>query len=93
MSETTSSGWRRFFGLPSTTLGWASFGLVAAFFALAIIGVRLGIDTRWVNIACLLSSGVTGLVALVFKHERSWLVWTPVIFAVLAFGGELTHLL
>jgi hypothetical protein len=92
MPEATSSGWRRFFGLPSTWLGWASFVLLAAFFAIAIIGQgQLGIDTRWVNLACLLSSGITGLIALVFKRDRSWLVWMPVVFAVLAFGGEIVQ--
>ncbi len=92
MQETTSSGWRRFLGLPSTPFGWASTVLFVAFFAIVLIGQgRFGVDTRWVNIACLLSSGVTGLIALVFKRERSWLVWVPVVFVVLAFGGEIVQ--
>ncbi len=84
----------RFFGLPSTWLGWASFVLLVAFFAIVIIGQgQLRIDTRAVNLACLVSSGVAGFIALVFKHDRSWLVWIPVVFVVLVLGGELTHLL
>jgi hypothetical protein len=29
-------------------------------------------------VACGLAAGVVGLVAIVRKHERSWLVWLPV---------------
>jgi hypothetical protein len=92
MSDTASPGWRRFLGLPSTWLGWASFVLLVAFFAMALIGQgQLGIDTRWVNLVCLLSSAIAGFIALVFKRDRSWLVWLPVVFAVLAFGGEIVQ--
>jgi hypothetical protein len=92
MPETAPSGWRRFFGLPSTALGWASPVLLAAFFAIVIIGQgQLRIDTRLLNVACLLASGITGLVALIFKRERSWLVWVPVVFALVVFGAEIVQ--
>jgi hypothetical protein len=44
-------------------------------------------------LVCLVSSGITGLIALVFKRDRSWLVWIPVVFTVLAFGGEIVQAL
>jgi hypothetical protein len=92
MPDTASPGWRRFLGLPSTWLGRASFVLLVAFFAMALIGQgQLGIDTRWVNLVCLLSSAIAGFIALVIKRDPSWLVWVPVVFAVLAFGGEIVQ--
>ena len=60
---------------------------------MAILGQQLGGDTRWVNLVCLVSSGITGLIALIFKRDRSWLVWIPVVFTVLAFGGEIVQAL
>ena len=83
----------RFFGLPRTWLGWTSFVLLVAFFPIAILGQQLVVDIRWVNLVCLVSSGITGLIALVFKRDRSWLVWMPVVFAVLTFGGEIVQAL
>lgn len=84
----------RFLGLPSTALGWASVVLLVAFFVAAIVmQAQLGIDTRWVNIALLLSSGIAGLSALILKRDRSWMVWLPVVLAALVFGGEIVQVL
>jgi hypothetical protein len=46
-----------------------------------------------VNLVCLVLSGITGLIALVFERDRSWLLWLRVAFEVLASGGEIVQAL
>jgi hypothetical protein len=101
-----------FFQPPSTRPGWVSVGLAVLFVILyiAVVIVNDMSKTLWgelaVNLYLLLSllmplSGlatcVASLIAIVRKHERSWLVWLAslagligalLVFANLAPGGH-----
>lgn len=83
--QASSTFWR----LPGTKLGWWAVGLMAAFGIMFIInsGVFMQISApEWMNrtllpaygilmTLCGLASGVTAMIALIRKRERSWLVW------------------
>ncbi len=78
---------------PSTRLGWWAVGLAAVFMAMSIINsvvfMRLPENVPWRQtvlpffsifmMACGLASGVVGLIAVIRKHERSWLVWLTIL--------------
>ena len=80
---------RRIFRRPSTRLGRWSVGLGATFVVLWIINTAVfmpSTDTApWREIVlpfygifmmlCGLAAGITGLVAVIWRRERSWLVW------------------
>ena len=81
---------------PGTRLGWWSWGLAVLFVVLFVINsavfMRLPEDLTWrasllpfYGIFMLLTgltSGVIGLIAMVKNHERSVLVWFPLIFGL-----------
>ncbi|HEY3310364.1 MAG TPA: hypothetical protein VGK00_01880 [Anaerolineales bacterium] len=96
---------RRFLGLPTTYLGkWAAilFGIFVVMFLvnsfvfmpfngtfplqevfLPFYGIAM--------LACGLASGVCGLIAMIKKGERSWLVWLtllPGFFVIFMLVGE-----
>lgn len=86
----SSSIWRR----PVTRLGWWAVGLGAAYLVMSIINstvfMRLSEDVPWREtllpfygismVACGLAAGIVGLIAVIQKHERSWLVWLTILF-------------
>ena len=97
--------WRRIFGWPSTRLGWWSVALTATFVVLMIINstvfMRLPEDVTWretvlpfygvAMMSCGLVAGIVALVALTRRHERSWLVWLPMLaglFVIVFLLGE-----
>ena len=90
---------------PGTRLGWWAVGLAAAFVVMNIINsavfMHLSEDVPWRQtvlpfygifmMLCGLAAGVVGLIAILRKHERSWLVWLAVLpgaFALLFTLGE-----
>ena len=95
----------RFLGLPRTGTGWWAVGLAAAslLIPLAIMLVNVvnsarnsegrGINLLGMPVLLLaLAGGVTGLVAVTRKHERSWLVWSCILLgagAVVLMIGDL----
>jgi hypothetical protein len=96
-----SSFWRR----PATRLGCWAVGLAAAFVVLNIVNsavfMRLPEHVPWRQtvlpfygifmLLCGLAAGVIGLIALIRKHERSWLVWLTILpgaFSLLLVLGE-----
>ena len=98
--------WRGFLGWPSTRLGWWSVGLAAAFVVLSVINATVFMpstdDAPWRHVvlpfyglamlSCGLAAGIAGLVAVIRKHERSWLVWLtimPGLFVIFLLLGEL----
>jgi len=98
----------RFFGLPRTWLGWSSVGFaivftafIVLFFVLVAAGQRGGatfFSNPWLALTLLtaagsgLAGGVTAVVAVFWKRERSLFVFTALLLGlfVLIFAlGEL----
>jgi hypothetical protein len=83
---------------PGTQLGWWAVGLAAAFVVLSIINtavfMRLSEDVPCRQtllpiygifmMLCGLAAGGVGLIAIIRKHERSWLVWLALLFGAFA---------
>jgi hypothetical protein len=101
---TTHSG-SSFLQRPSTRLGWWAVGLAIAFVVMSFINsavfMRLSVDVPWRQtilpfygifmMLCGLAAGVVGLIAIIGRHERSWLVWLtilPGVSALLFIMGE-----
>jgi hypothetical protein len=94
------------FSLPSTRLGWWSVGLAAAFVILFIINAAVFLPSPgvvpWreafvgiVLLVCGLGGGVAALIALIRRHERSWLVrlaLLPGLFVLFMIGESLVPL-
>lgn len=88
-SQSTSS----FFQIPRTKLGWWAIGLLSAFvvmFAInAVVFMQLTTDTWWqrtilpfygiLMIMSGLFSGIVGFLAVIKKHEHSWMVWLSLL--------------
>lgn len=80
--------WRPILGWPSTRLGWWSIGLAATFAVLFIINptvfIPSTVEVPWRQVvlpfygfamlSCGLAAGIVGLIAVIRRHERSWLV-------------------
>jgi len=95
----------RFLGRPSTRLGWWSVALAATFAVLFIINATVfmpsTVEAPWRQtilpfygismLLCGLAAGIVGLVAVVRRGERSWLVWLtilPGLFVLFLVLGE-----
>ena len=102
MTNDSSSSFKK---PPSTRLGWWAVGLAVAFSVMSFINsavfMRLSEDVPWRQtllpfygifmLLCGLAAGVVGLIAIIRKHERSWLVWLSILpgtFALLLVLGE-----
>jgi hypothetical protein len=96
---------QRFLGRPGTRLGWWAVGLGAAFVVLWIINSTVFMPTTelipWRQVVlpfygvftmlCGFAAGIVGLIALIWRHERSWLVWLtllPGLFVLVFVLGE-----
>jgi hypothetical protein len=89
MTRSDSSFWRR----PVTRLGWWAVGLLIAYVVMSVINsavfMRLPEDISWrktllpfygiLMLLCGLAAGIVGLIALIRKQERSWLVWLSLL--------------
>ena len=89
----SQSALQRILRWPSTPLGWWALGLVAAFGVLMLLNDMLLMRSHgqvgWrqalqplCGIAmalCALAAGIVGLVAFTRQHERSWLMWPPML--------------
>ena len=97
---------RGFLSRPSTKLGRWSVALAATFVVLFIINsavfMRLTQEAPWQQallpfygfamLLCGLGAGIAGLIAVVRRHERSWLVWLtllPGLLVIFLLLGEL----
>lgn len=76
----------RFLGTPRTKYGWWSVGLTLLFTVLFVSALN-----EWIRFSGMLTillgiaGGILTLIALIGKHERSWLVWLmllPGLFAI-----------
>ncbi len=96
---------QRFLARPSTRLGWWSVALTATFAVLFLINAFVFMPARVVvpwgqvllpfygiaMLVCGLAAGLTGLIAVTRRHERSWLVWLtllPGLFVAFLLLGE-----
>ena len=79
--------------MPHTRLGWLAVGLSALFAVLFIT-----VSTRIIQFSGLLTmalgvvAGILTLAAVIWKRERSWLVWLmllPGLFAIVFTSGEI----
>jgi hypothetical protein len=84
---------RRILGWPSTRLGWWSVALAATFAALFIINSTVfmpsTVEVPWRQVVlpfygifmmlCGFAAGIVGLIAVIRRHERSWLVWLTIL--------------
>ncbi|MEW6182516.1 MAG: hypothetical protein AB1500_04970 [Bacillota bacterium] len=103
--ESADSNGRGFLSRPSTRLGWWSVGLTAAFVLLSAVNaavfMHLSEDVPWrrtvlpfygiAMMSCGLAAGIAALIAVMRRHERSWLVWLPILaglFVVTFVFGE-----
>ena len=92
-SPGSSGRGHRFLSPPATRLGRWAVGLGATFVVLFLINSFVFMpstsDAPWRHIvlpfyglfmaACGLASGVAGLIAVIRKHERSWMVWLTLL--------------
>ncbi len=89
--------WRSIIGWPSTRLGWWSVGLAATFAVLFIINSTVfmpsTVEVPWRQVvlpfygiamlSCGLAVGIVGLIAMIRRHERSWLVWLTMLLGLM----------
>ncbi|MCJ7696234.1 MAG: hypothetical protein MUO40_12540 [Anaerolineaceae bacterium] len=93
------------FKKPTTRLGWWAIGLGIAFIVMMILNsfgfMYLPVEIPWrrmflpsfgvIMMACGVAAFITGLIAIIAKHERSWAVWLALIpgaFALFFIVGE-----
>lgn len=83
----------RFFALPATNLGWWSVGLSIFFVALfLVVSNDLIHFSGRLTIGAGVIAAIVSLLAIIQKHERSWLVWLmllPGLFALIFALGEI----
>lgn len=89
----SAGGGRGFLSTPSTKLGWWSVKLAATFIALLIINTVVFVPSAekvpWGQailpfsgitiLSCGLAAGIVGLIAVIRRRERSWLVWLTML--------------
>jgi hypothetical protein len=92
----------RFFRTPSTRLGWAAIaGSVGAILLVIVVNLLVegsgppeGNPWWWQlfgasALVCMAASGVAGLIAVVGRHERSWMVIVPSALVLLVAVSEM----
>ena len=82
MSEMTIPTNHRFLGMPASWVGWTSIVLailaVAGIFGRRLVGGFRGVFAAWIV------AGAVAAAAILWKKERSFLVWVPLIIGALA---------
>ena len=87
---------QRILGWPGTRLGWWSIGLGATFMILWIINAMILMPfsavLHWSQVVyssftilmllCGLAATIVGLIAIIKRHERSWLIWLAILPAL-----------
>jgi hypothetical protein len=80
---------------PATRLGWWAVGLGLLFTMLFLLIVNEVIHFPGMLTMILgITGGILTLIALIWKHERSWLLWLvllPGLFAILFSIGEILY--
>ncbi len=82
-----------FLGKPATSLGWWAVGIGGLFTALFLLVSNDIIHfSGRLTITLGIVAGILALIALIWKHERSWLLWLvllPGLFAIVFALGEI----
>ena len=83
---------RSFLGMPQTRLGWWAVGL-SVLFTVLFISVSSGFlpFSGLLTMVLGVVAGILTLVAIIWKRERSWLVWLmllPGLFAIVFASAE-----
>jgi hypothetical protein len=92
---------------PGTRPGWWAVGLAIAFLVMIIANSAVVMlfskdvssgppvlpNFGMLILLCGLAAGVAGLTAIIWKHERSWLVWLSILPGVLALLSILSDIL
>ena len=84
-----------FLGMPRTKLGWWAVGLALLFAALFVsVTNELIHFSGFLTMTLGVIAGIVTLIALIWKRERSWLVWLmllPGLFAIVFALGEILY--
>lgn len=84
-----------FFLTPKTRLGWWAVGLSALFTVLFLLIVNnLLRFSGFLSMTIGVAAGVLALTSIIWRGERSWLVWLmllPGLFAILFALGEILY--
>ena len=84
-----------FLGMPQTKLGWWSVGLSALFAVLFFLVINdLLRFSGFLTITIGVAVGLLTLISIIWKRERSWLIWLlllPGLFAILFALGEILY--
>lgn len=90
-----NTGTNRFLGMPNTRLGKWSVGLSLLFTVLFVSVVNELIRFPGMLLMIMgVVAGILTLTSLIWKHERSWLVWLmllPGLFAIAFSLGEILY--
>jgi peptidoglycan/LPS O-acetylase OafA/YrhL len=91
---------------PGTQLGWWSVGLAAVFLAMFVINIMMPLPVSdspvWEQpffyfitflTLCGMAAGVVGLIAVIQKHERSWLVGLATLTGIIVLLSVLVQYL
>ena len=89
----TANHHRKFLGMPQTRLGQWAVGLSALFVVLFVLKLAGFLPFPAMLIMGLgIVAGILTLVVIIWKRERSWLVWLvllPGLFAIIFSVGEI----
>lgn len=85
----------RFLGMPRTKLGWWSAELSLLFTVLLVAVLNELIHFPGMLLMIMgIAGGVMTVIALIWKHERSWLLWLmllPGLFAIVFTIGDILY--
>ena len=81
--QSRPSLWKR----PGTRLSWWAIGFGIASLVMLLINVAVAAITKhpawpflvYFMLLCALTAGAIGIIAIILKHERSWLVWLTIL--------------
>lgn len=85
-----------FFQRPGTRLGWCSVGLALVFvmmFTIILLAPTFFSELpKWIYYSytiffsfCGLTAGVVGLIAVIRKHDLSWIIWLAILSGAVVF--------
>jgi hypothetical protein len=85
-----------FFQRPSTQFGWWAVGLALVFVTMFIIILLAPLPfselPKWIYYTyfiflslCGLAAGIVGLLAVIQKHDHSWIIWLAILSGAVVF--------